>query len=481
MLRIKRLIWSLSAGVILACLFATPVIFASSGGGEEGVVDHAELFAVTFLYLALIVIMGKVGGLVERIKQPAVLGELVVGIILGNLGLLGLHILDPIKDNLLIAFLAELGVVILLFQIGLESNLKEMKKVGIKAFLVAVIGVVCPFVLGAWVVGPWLLPGLDFNVYLFLGATLTATSVGITARVFQDLGKIKTKEAQIVLGAAVIDDIIGLLILAVVSGIVSTGHLDAASVGIISLKALAFLVVSIFAGRWLAPYIGKFFSKIHSGVGMKFGLAIALCLVFAYLASAVGLAPIVGAFIAGLFLDPVHFRGFKNFSIVEDVREIMNEVTGDKYKKKVNDTLDKYSHRHVEDLMEGVGRFLVPIFFVYTGFQVKLETLFDPHVLLVALIITVAAFIGKIVAGLAAGKGVNKMIVGVGMIPRGEVGLIFVNVGKALGVVDDKTFSIIVIMVILSTLVAPPILNWLLRRQDSNSGAKPEAPELKEV
>ena len=481
MIRIKKLLWSLAAGVILACLFATPVIFASGGGGEEGGVDHAELFAVTFLYLALIVIMGKIGGLVERIKQPAVLGELVVGIILGNLGLLGLHILDPIKDNLLIAFLAELGVVILLFQIGLESNLREMKKVGIKAFLVAVIGVVCPFVLGTWVVGPWLLPGLDFNVYLFLGATLTATSVGITARVFQDLGKIKTKEAQVVLGAAVIDDVMGLLILAVVSGIVSTGHLDAASIGVISLKAFGFLVISVFAGQWLAPYIGRIFSKIHSGVGMKFGFAMAVCLVFAYLASAVGLAPIVGAFIAGLFLDSVHFRGFKNFSIVEDFKSICKEMDGLKCQSKVSQLLNKHSHRHIEDLMEGVGRFLVPIFFVYTGLQVKLETLFDPRVLLIALVVTVVAFIGKIVAGLAAGKGVNRLIVGVGMIPRGEVGLIFINVGKAIGVVDDKTFSIVVIMVILSTLVAPPVLNWLLRRQDTHRGEKPTTPELKKV
>ena len=201
------------------------------------------------MWLALILLAAKLATLVERLGQPAVLGELIIGVLLGNLVLVGLNIFEPIKQDQFIAFLAELGVVILLFQIGLESNIEKMKQVGWRAFLVAGVGVVVPFILGTYLVGPWLLPGLDFNAYLFIGATLTATSVGITARVFQDLGKLQTKEAQIVLGAAVIDDILGLIILAVVSAMATGGNVGLGFLGIITLKAFLFLAGAIVFGR----------------------------------------------------------------------------------------------------------------------------------------------------------------------------------------------------------------------------------------
>ena len=180
---------------------------------------EAHVFATTFLWIAVILIIAKTSSFIERIGQPPVLGELIAGVVVGNLALLGINVFEPIKRDPIIAFLAELGVVILLFQIGLESNIQKMRAVGMRAFLVAIVGVIAPFILGTYVAGPLLLPSLNFNAYLFLGATLTATSVGITARVFRDLGKLQTKEAQIVLGAAVIDDVLGLVILGVISAI----------------------------------------------------------------------------------------------------------------------------------------------------------------------------------------------------------------------------------------------------------------------
>ncbi|MFH1611465.1 MAG: cation:proton antiporter, partial [Patescibacteria group bacterium] len=168
-------------------LVAGGVVAASGTTAEDG---HGANIALTFLWIAVILISAKLGGLVEKLGQPAVLGELVIGVILGNLALIGLHTFEPILEDGIIKFLAELGVVILLFQIGLESNIKQMKEVGLSAFLVAIVGVVLPFVLGTYVVGPWIMPDLDPNAYLFLGAALTATSVGITARVFKDLGKL---------------------------------------------------------------------------------------------------------------------------------------------------------------------------------------------------------------------------------------------------------------------------------------------------
>lgn len=459
-------------------LFFMPLILkAASDHAEEGSHEGGHgAFAITFLFLAVLLIAAKLGSIVERWGQPAVLGELVIGVILGNIGLLGLHFLDPIKTNELIVFLAELGVVILLFQIGLESNLKEMKKVGLPAFLVAVIGVVLPFVLGTYVVGPLLMPGLDKIVYIFLGATLTATSVGITARVFKDLGKLQTKEARVVLGAAVIDDVLGLLILAVVSALATAGTVSAGSIAIISLKALGFLVLSIAIGLLIAPHFGKLLSKIHTGSGMKFGLAMTFCLVFAYLASEVGLAPIVGAFAAGLLLDPVHFKFFMKPRFIKDIKNIAEKSSDQNVRTQVEGAIKKYSHRHVEDLMEGVGRFLVPLFFVYTGFTVDLSTLFDGKILLIALGVTVVAIFGKLLAGLGAGKA-NKWLIGVGMIPRGEVGLIFASIGRQLGVISEEIFSVAVVMVILTTLITPPILAYMLKKQKGNGDSEQKTEE----
>ena len=210
----------------------------------QALAEPAQSLSVpsTFVWIVLILLAARTASLVERIGQPAVLGELLVGVLLGNLALVGLNGLEPIKTNEIIKFLAELGVVILLFQVGLESNVQQMRRVGMRALSVALVGVMAPFLLGAYLVGPLLLPGLPSVAYLFIGAILTATSVGITARVFRDLGQLQTPEAQVVLGAAVIDDVIGLIILAVVSAIVSAGTVDLGAIVGITGKAIAFLV-----------------------------------------------------------------------------------------------------------------------------------------------------------------------------------------------------------------------------------------------
>lgn len=431
----------------------------------EETIAHAS-GVTTFLWIAVILLAAKIASLVERIGQPSVLGELIIGVALGNLALFGIEVFEPIKHDSVIAFLAELGVVILLFRIGLESNIAKMSKVGVRALLVATVGVVSPFVLGTYLVGPWLLPGLSQNSYLFLGAALTATSVGITARVFQDLGKLHIPAAQIVLGAAVIDDVMGLVILAVVSALVTVG---AVSLGVISgifAKAVLFLVGAIAVGYFAAPYLGKVFSMIHTGVGMKFTLALSFGLVFAYIAQAqVGLAPIVGAFAAGLVLDPVHFRFFREPQVLEDFRQAAKGANGE-LRKKIETVIDYHSHRHVEDLIDPLAHFFVPIFFVITGMSVQLTTLLNLQLLAVALAVTAAAFAGKVVAGVVAGRG-NRLLVGLGMVPRGEVGLIFATIGASLGVVTPDLFSVIVIMVILTTLLTPPVLAPLLKRKQT--------------
>lgn len=418
--------------------------------------------AMTFLWILILLIVARLSSIVERWRQPGVLGELIAGVILGNLSLVGISVLEPLHHDEIIHFLSELGVVILLFQVGLESDIQSMRKVGVRAVAVATVGVVLPFILGTFIAGPLLLPGMSFNSYLFLGAILTATSVGITARVFKDAKSLHTPEAQIVLGAAVIDDVMGLIILAVVSAIVKTGNVALLDMAVILLKAIVFLGAGIVIGQLSAGFIGKLLSKLNGGSAMKLTFALVTCLFFAYVADAIGLAPIVGAFTAGLVLDAVHFRHFDDPAIVGEIEAALS-TSSPATQAKVQSILIKHSHHHLDEIIAPIGHFLSPIFFVMTGFAVQLHVLANFHILLVALGLTAVAVIGKLASGLVAGK-VRKLVVGVGMIPRGEVGLIFASIGMGLGVINAEEFSVIVIVVILTTLITPLILAPLLRR-----------------
>ena len=459
---------SLAIGIALTILFSPSFLLATpdaAGGVGQASIDN---ISITFLWIALILILAKVSSLIERFGQPAVLGELLVGILLGSLPLIGLHLFESIRSNELIHFLSELGIIMLLFQIGLESSVQTMMKVGIPSLLVACAGVIAPFILTTYLVGPWLMPGLSNTVYLFLGAAMTATSVGITVRVLKDIGKSQSTEARIIVGAAVIDDVLGLIILAVVSGIAQHGEINNQAIFIIIFKALLFLVGGIFLGRWLAPYFSIFFSKITTGVGMKFALVMFFCLTFAYTASFMGLAPIVGAFTAGLILESVYFKQFDNSQFGENIRRVIKEenINGS-FMIKLEKIIENYSQKHIEEFVDHIGHFLVPIFFVLTGMQVRVEAFFNPQIILMASGILVVAVLSKVIAGYVAGKGLNRLAIGIGMVPRGEVGLIFANIGKGLGIMDDAVFSAIVMVIMLTTLITPPILTAVFSNNKS--------------
>ena len=431
----------------LAVTFSTPALAA-------GADDAAGKFA----FLALALVVARLAGFVERFGQPAVLGELLAGVLLGNLGL---HFLEGMRHDALVGFLAELGVVILLFQIGLESSFASLRRVGVRAFGVAVIGVVVPFALGL-LVGPILVPGASFNSYLFVGAALAATSVGITGRVFRDLGMLDSREARIVLGAAVIDDVLGLILLAVVTSLVAKGGVDAATIGRIVGQSVLFLVGAVVLGRLLSPRLARVLARVHAGEGMKFTLLLALGLALAWLAHEIGLAAIVGAFAAGLFLEPVYFDDFEEPEIVQEIRPLLGSL-GEDASHALRRVLDRHAERHHEEMLGPLGYVFVPIFFIYTGMQVRLGLFARVDVLLMALALTAAAIAGKLASGAAAGPA-RKWVVGWGMVPRGEVGLIFAAVGRELGAIDESSFSAVVLMVILTTLVTPPVLGRLLRR-----------------
>jgi Kef-type K+ transport system membrane component KefB len=416
-----------------------PVSALATGGDP-----HADPILPVLLALALILFGAKLGGdLVTRLGQPAVLGELVIGVLIGNLGLVGYGGLEPLKTDAAIDMLSRLGVLLLLFEVGLESTVSQMLRVGLSSLLVATFGVIAPFALG-WVVSAWLLPTASALVHSFVGATLCATSVGITARVLQDLGRSQTTEARIILGAAVIDDVLGLVILAVVSGVITAadrgGSLSYGAVGLILGKATAFLVGAVVVGAFLTPKLFRLASKLRAR-GVLLAIGLTFCFLLSWVSGKIGLAPIVGAFAAGLVLEELHFRDFV---------------------ERGESSLDAMIHP--------ISGFLVPIFFVLMGMRTDLRSFGSSSVIGLAATLTVAAVAGKQVCSLGViGKGIDRLSIGVGMVPRGEVGLIFANIGLALTakgerIVEPATYSALVVMVIVTTMITPPALKWSLGR-----------------
>ena len=322
--------------------------------------------------------------------------------------------------------LAELGVIILLFEIGLESDLRQLKEVGAQAVVVACVGVAVPFAAGT--VGLMTIFHTPAIPAIFAGAALTATSIGITSKVLSELGQLKSKEGQIIVGAAVIDDVLGIIVLAVVASLAKTGQIDVVNVIYLIVSATAFLLGSILLGG----VVNKLFSAAGEKLKTRGNIVIPafiFALFMAFLANAIHLEAILGAFAAGLVLDETDAR------------------------------------YELDELVKPIADIIVPIFFVTVGARADLRVL-NPAVadnragLLIAAFLIVVAIIGKIVTGwvVFGVPGINRLAIGVGMIPRGEVGLVFAGIGSASGVLDKPLEVSIIIMVILTTFLAPPFL-----------------------
>jgi Na+:H+ antiporter len=411
---------------------------------NAGAAHDSGAVPIVLLALAFVLVSAKLAGeLVERLGQPAVLGELLVGIALGNVALLGGPDTTSLASSETFSVLAELGAVLLLFHVGLESTPREMFAVGLPAARVAVVGVVTPMLLG-FGIGKLARPDDPWMLHAFLGAMLAATSVGITARVLKDAGVLRSGLARIILGAAVIDDVLGLLVLAVVSGIIraaATGEaLSGGAMAAIVLTAFVFLAGALLVGAFLSPRVFQGALALRTR-GVVLALSLGFCFVLAYLAVRAGLAPIVGAFAAGLVLEEVHFEG---------------QV--------------KRGEPPLHESLEPLIALLVPVFFVRMGMLVDLRSFGSWSVLTFAALLTAAAAVGKLACALVTPKDVPGLTVGLGMMPRGEVGLIFAGIGAQLvlasrPVVDAETYAAAVFMVVATTMATPPLLLWSLRRQ----------------
>lgn len=379
--------------------------------------------AELILFLLGIIVAAKVGAeLCEWLGQPTVLGEILAGV-----ALFQIPIFREAPEHEAVQFLAEMGVILLLFEVGLESELSQLLRVGAQAVAVAVIGVAVPLLSG------WFLLhrlGYPSSEALFMGGVLTATSVGITARVLRDLRVLRSRSGQVIIGAAVVDDILGLLVLAVLVSTLApkagpSGH-PAALVG----GAVLFLIGSVFLGMKIAPAMMGLVRRMRAG-GTLVVSAVGFCLGLAYLGERLGLAAIVGAFAAGLVLASTEERV------------------------------------PIEDKVKPASELFVPVFFVLIGMQIDVAV-FNPFipanhpVLLLALALVAIAVPGKLAAGLGAfGQGIDRILVGIGMVPRGEVGLIFATIGLQSGLLERSVYSAAVVALLATTLIVPP---WLSRR-----------------
>jgi Kef-type K+ transport system membrane component KefB len=464
----------------LLALLATP----STVSALQFHTQHSDPIAPVLLGVTgilFVALLGRFGA--RKLGLPSVLGELGMGILIGNLAyVLGFDLVvvlregpaffDAVKDLLhceavelacihslstenaehMLALLrgphgneliqvaqtldvfSRYGIIFLLFMVGLRTSIKEMRQVGTDSLRVAVIGVLLPFALG-FASSRLLIPDISLHTSLFLGAALGATSIGISVMVLQELKMESTKVARIILGAAVLDDILGLVLLSIVSGIVVTGGIEAGQVMVVIAMTAIFLAGAVYLGPWLLKLTIHLVRHLDL-MEAKMFISFLFVMVLAWMANLAGLATIVGAFTAGLIMHDAYFRHWGH--------EREHTVC-------------------IKDLIMPLEVILVPIFFVLMGIQVKLETFLDWQVLFLTAGLLVAAIVGKLLAGLGASRDNNRWAIGIGMLPRGEVGLIFAAIGKSLDVIDDALFSAIVLMVILTSLLAPPLLKRSLQ------------------
>lgn len=393
------------------------IFFAAAAGHTAVLVD-----------LVLMLIAAKLlAEIFERLRQPAVVGEIIAGIVIGP------SVLNWVQPSETTAILAEIGVIFLLFTVGLETKPQAILRVGGRAFLVGVLGVIVPFVAGYLLMLAWSANNIEA---LFIGAALVATSVGITARVLRDLGLLDAPTARIIMGAAVIDDILGLLILSVVSGAAS-GEVNYFKIALTTVAAFGFTLFVAFVG---APVLTRLAPRIERlRVGESFFVAgLILCLGFSVLAAYVGVAAIIGAFLAGMALAEA-----------TEKNEDMHRLTG------------------------GVTEFLVPFFLVNIGMQLNLTVFRDFNVVTLAIVLTIVAVLTKLV-GCGAGAlnlGWRRAgQIGVGMVPRGEVGIVVAQIGIGMAVISDALYGVVLFMAIATTLVAPPFLKILYADEPAAHG-----------
>jgi Kef-type K+ transport system membrane component KefB len=404
---------------------------------------HHSTVSDLLLYLIVTLVAAILAISINKLKQPAVLGQILVGSFIAVLTHYNISFFKQLTTNHTLEFFAQLGSIFLLFEIGLESDIKEIKKSGTQAIIVALTGVIVPFISGFYILAPLISPTPSISFALFIASILAVTSTGISVSVFKDMGIIKQKSCQIVLSASIIDDIMGLILLSVISALISVGHVDISHIALILLCVAIFFSLSIILGKFVLPItIDKLTSKISLGDEMLTLTLVVFCLFLAWCADLIGLASIIGAFMAGLLIKEKYFAKYTYFR-----------------RKSTLELPYPDNNHHLIMLIAPLGRIMTPIFFIYAGMQIDIVSAMNIETIKLALLISIFAVLSKVVCGIFLPKHINRWIVGFGMVPRGEIGVIFALTGLQLQLINNTMFTAILLMIIITSVITPLMIN----------------------
>lgn len=420
--------------------------------------------SVVLFWIFAFIFLSRSLSIVKKIGIPIIVAEILTGIILGDIHLLGVHVFQDAENNPIIKFLAEFGAIILMFEIGLDSKLSELKlnfKVG---FVVAAVGSIFTFLTG-YLVSKYLIQDSTTQLNLLMGIITAATATGISARTFKDMKIIKSKEVKIILVSSIIDELISIFCFGIISGLILENSINLLHIAATTTQLVAFFAFAAIFGQWITPFVTHWSTKIHAGINMKIGVLFGVCFFFSWIAYIMGLATVLGAFIAGLILDQVYFRSFSKSNFLINLRKVASDIDDAKTRYHLVNLIEKQEKRTLEELLKPFAHIFTPLFFIYIGLMLNIEDLLKPNTLLITLILLCASFIGRILSGYTLQhKGLNKLIIGLGMTPIGEAGLIFAVFGKNAGLISAPILSAIVATLVISSIITPIFIKLAANR-----------------
>jgi Kef-type K+ transport system membrane component KefB len=411
---------------------------------------------IILFWLVVFIFLSRSLSIVRKIGIPIIVAEILTGVILGDLHSFGINMFANSENNLIIKFLAELGAIILMFEIGLESKFSELRKNFKSGFMVAASGTAFTFFAG-YLISLYLIPNTTLPQNLLMGVITAATATGVSARIFKDMKILHSREVKFVLVASIIDELISIFCFGIISGLAIDDAFNLVTTSVTALQVFAFFGFAAVFSNWITPFITHWSTKIHAGIHMKIGVLFSICLLFSWIAFMLGLATVVGAFVAGLILDQVYFKSFSKSSFINNIRRLSLSIAEPETRDKLVKLIDGQEERDLEELLKPFSHMFTPMFFIYIGLMMNVEALFEKQTLMITIALLCASFIGRIMSGytLKTPKKINRLLIGLGMTPIGEAGLIFAVFGKNAGLISNDTLAAIVATLVIAAILTP--------------------------
>lgn len=421
---------------------------------------------IIYLWLVIFIFLSRGLSVVKKIGLPLVVGEIMAGVIMGDMHLVGIGLFNDTSNNVIIQFLAEIGSIFLMFEIGIASKFSDLKKnmrIGLK---LAIIGSILTFG-GGFLISKYLIPNSSLRLNLLLGIICAATATGISAKTFKDMGILRTREVKIVLVASILDELISVFCFAIISSILLETVHSITHISVSILQVCSFFVFAVIFGQLITPLITHWSTKIHAGLNMKVGVLLIICFLFSWIAYILGLAFVVGAFVAGLILDQVYFKSFSRSNFFNQLRHLSSKIQDRDLRNQLNNVILTQEDKNLEEMLKPLSHFFVPVFFIYIGLQLNMENLLQKDTLIATFTILAISFIGRIISGYLIndnGVKLNRLVLGLGMTPIGEAGLIFAVFGKSLGIVNNTVMSAVVSTLVIASIVTPIFIKLSIKR-----------------